>query len=110
MLEYLLSEKDLEIAGLVSKLTASVVIPFLLTTMFIAYKDLSGSWEKYRIAPRPKDDPWKDTPLKKYWYFLPYTCRDLLFVLPLFTFLYIKYVNGQYEALTQPFEECNILK
>ncbi len=62
------------------------IIGHLGIAIFIMYKDLRGSWDKYRLIPKESDS---EDILKKYLICIPYIIRDLFFLLPIFLVIYV---------------------
>ncbi len=84
---------------------------------YIAYNDLSGRWEPYRLNESKKRiladssiNPWRKQPMRKYIDPLLYVFRDLLCTLSIATFFWVRHVPGLYESLTRLPSEVNWLK
>lgn len=65
--------------------------------IYIMYKDLRGSWDKYKLIPQDKTE----NRLYKYYLCIPYLIRDLFFLLPIFMTIYTYYT---YDFITKNFD------
>lgn len=69
---------------------------------FIMYKDLSGSWEKFKLIHEKKSV----NKHNKYLLCIPYILRDLLLLLPLFLIVYVYYT---YDFILDNFETTDLI-
>jgi len=85
-----------------SKMWILFIIGHFSIGFFIMYKDLKGSWEKYKLVQEDK----KTNKLHKYYLCIPYLIRDLLFLLPIFLSIYVFY---SFDFIKSNFEFSELL-
>jgi len=95
-----------EVFNISLKMWVIFMIGHFTIGFYIMYKDLNGSWDKYRLSNDNNKKEKNKNKLHKYSLCISYLIRDFLIIMPIFLYLYVYYTS---DFITKNLDSYNLL-